>query len=175
MSIIIVTYDAGLECFWWRIIIIVIRRWWHFWRPLKFKFNFRPILEKGCYLSWPMVTKSLLKYWDMSSLMKYISSWSMSWAWIQRILPTLAVQLQLSREKSHMYWLPRLLTSSAESDIEMVWDQNKTHRKFGYAHHLHQCNPGESRICPETLSSTFCLHTWLIFIQNYANGEERIK
>ena len=50
-----------------------------------------------------MVTRSLLKYWDMSSLMKNMSSWSMSWAWIHLILPTLAVQLQLSREKSHMY------------------------------------------------------------------------
>ena len=64
------------------------------------------------YLSCPMVTRSLLKYWDMSSLMKNMSSWSMSWAWIHLIRPTLVVQLQLSCEKSHMYWLPRPVSSS---------------------------------------------------------------
>ena len=47
----------------------------------------------------------------------------MSWAWIHLIRPTLFVQLQLSCEKSHMYWLPRL-ASSSDAKTGQILDLN---------------------------------------------------
>ena len=118
------------------------------------------------YLSCPMVTRSLLKYWDMSSLMKNMSSWSMSWAWIHIILPTLVVQLQLSWEKSHMYWLPRLASSSDPGQIlyfNGVFDKyDPTHRKCDYFHRLHQYSLDESRTYQETLNNKSFLDTFKI-------------
>ena len=112
-----------------------------------------------------MVTRSLLKYCDMSSLMKNMSSWSMSWAWIHLIRPTLFVQLQLSCEKSHMYWLPRLASSSDDAKTGQILDLNgglwsdPTHRKCDYFHRLHRYSLDESRTYQETLNNKFFLRT----------------